>query len=108
MSILLVTSSPRGPASHSTRIASDLAHKLQAADPSTDLVVRDLAAHPLPHIDSDYASGIYTPAEARTDRQAKVVGVSDAAVDELMAADTIILAIFLIAAVAFIIWVRKQ
>ena len=96
MSILLVTSSPRGPASHSTRIASDLAHKLQAADPSADLVVRDLAAHPLPHIDSDYASGIYTPAEARTDRQAKVVGVSDAAVDELMAADTIILATGLI------------
>ncbi len=92
MSILLVTSSPRGAASHSTRVATDLAQKLVAADPSNTLVVRDLVANPLPHIDPDYATGIYTPAEARTPRQAEVVGVSDAVLDELFAADTIILA----------------
>ncbi len=92
MSILLVTSSPRGSASHSTRIATDLAHRLQAADPSASLVVRDLAAHPLPHIDSDYAAGIYTPPEKRNARQAERVSASDTAVDELFAADTIILA----------------
>lgn len=92
MSILLVTSSPRGAASHSTRVATDLAEKLVAADPSNTLVVRDLVANPLPHIDPDYATGIYTPAEARTPRQAEVVGVSDAALDELFAADTVILA----------------
>ncbi|RWJ11304.1 MAG: FMN-dependent NADH-azoreductase, partial [Mesorhizobium sp.] len=49
MSILLVTSSPRGNASHSTRIATELAEKLVAADPSAKLVVRDLVANPLPH-----------------------------------------------------------
>ncbi|MDX8457833.1 FMN-dependent NADH-azoreductase [Mesorhizobium humile] len=92
MSILLVTSSPRGDASHSTRVATDLAQKLVAADPSNTLVVRDLVANPLPHIDPDYATGIYTPAEARTARQAEVVGVSDAVLDEVFAADTVILA----------------
>lgn len=92
MSILLVTSSPRGSASHSTRVATDLAHQLQDADPSASLVVRDLAANPLPHIDSDYAAGIYTPAEKRNARQAELVSASDTAVDELFAADTIILA----------------
>ncbi|TGQ21569.1 MAG: FMN-dependent NADH-azoreductase [Mesorhizobium sp.] len=92
MSILLVTSSPRGAASHSTRVATDLAQKLVAADPSNTLVVRDLVADPLPHIDPDYATGIYTPAEARSPRQAEVVGVSDAVLDELFAADKIILA----------------
>jgi FMN-dependent NADH-azoreductase len=92
MSILLVTSSPRGAASHSTRVATDLARKLVAADPSNTLVVRDLVANPLPHIDPDDATGIYTPAEARTPRQAEVVGVSDAVLDELFAADTVILA----------------
>ena len=96
MSILLVTSSPRGGASHSTRIATDLAHELQAADPSASLVVRDLSAQPLPHIDSDYAAGIYTPPDARSERQSRVVGVSDTAVDELLAADTIIIATGLI------------
>ncbi|PTE07047.1 FMN-dependent NADH-azoreductase [Mesorhizobium helmanticense] len=92
MSILLVTSSPRGAASHSTRIATEFAEKLVAADPSNTLVVRDLVANPLPHIGADYSTGIYTPAESRTQRQAEVVGVSDAVLDELFAADTIILA----------------
>ncbi|WP_214474474.1 FMN-dependent NADH-azoreductase [Mesorhizobium sp. dw_380] len=92
MSILLVTSSPRGAASHSTRIATEFAEKLVAADPSNTLVVRDLVANPLPHIDTDYATGIYTPVEARTQRQAEVVGVSDVVLDELFAADTVILA----------------
>jgi FMN-dependent NADH-azoreductase len=96
MSILLVTSSPRGSASHSSHVATELAHRLQAADPSTSVTVRDLASNPLPHIDQDYSSGIYTPADKRSDRQAKLVGVSDAAVDELFAADTIIIATGLI------------
>jgi FMN-dependent NADH-azoreductase len=92
MSILLVTSSPRGTASHSTHIATELAEKLLAANPSAKLIVRDLVANPLPHIDPDYSTGIYTPVEARTQRQAEVVGVSDGVLDELFAADTIILA----------------
>lgn len=96
MSILLVTSSPRGSASHSTRIATELAHRLEAADPEATLIVRDLATDPLPHIDPDYSAGIYTPPEKRSFRQAEVVGVSDEAVDELLAADTIILATGLI------------
>ena len=91
-SILLVTSSPRGAASHSTRVATELAAKLREANPASTLVVRDLVANPLPHIDADYSTGIYTPAEARTQRQAEVVAVSDAALDELFAADTVILA----------------
>lgn len=91
-SILLVTSSPRGAASHSTRVATELAAKLRDADPRQRLVVRDLVARPLPHIDPDYSTGIYTPAEDRTQRQSDVVAVSDAVLDELVAADTVILA----------------
>ncbi|WP_457935973.1 FMN-dependent NADH-azoreductase [Mesorhizobium sp. 10J20-29] len=93
---LLVTSSPRGAASHSTRIATDLAARLQEANPASRLVVRDLAASPLPYIDPDYYTGIYTPAEARTPRQAEVVGVSDEVLDQVLDADTIILATGLI------------
>lgn len=96
MSILLVTSSPRGSASHSTRIATDLANRLKEADPDSSITVRDLAGNPLPHIDVDYSSGIYTPADKRSPRQAELVSVSDAAVDELMAADAIVIATGLI------------
>jgi FMN-dependent NADH-azoreductase len=94
--ILLVTSSPRGDASQSTRVANEFAGKLQEAIPDSTLTVRDLVQNPLPHIEPAYASGIYTPAESRTPQQSKVVGVSDVAVDELLAADHIILATGLI------------
>lgn len=91
-SILLITSSPRGEASHSTRLATDLAQKLRDAQPGNRLVKRDLAREPLPHIGSDFASGIYMPEEARTPEQARAVAVSDAAVDELFAAHQIVIA----------------
>ncbi|RCW87560.1 FMN-dependent NADH-azoreductase [Phyllobacterium bourgognense] len=90
-SILLVTSSPRGAASHSTRVATELANKLQAKTPGAKIVTRDLASNPLPHIDADYASGIYTPVESRSVQQQNVVGVSDAVVDELFAADAVVI-----------------
>lgn len=94
--ILLITSSPRGDASLSTKVATDLANKLQAALPGSSITARDLVANPLPHIAEDYATGIYVPAENRTPEQAKVVGVSDAVLDEMFAADHIVLATGLI------------
>ncbi len=90
-SILLITSSPRGAASHSTQVATEFARKLQQATPGSTVVTRDLASHPLPHIDADYTAGIYTPVEARTAEQQRVVSVSDQAVDELFAADSIVI-----------------
>lgn len=90
-SILLVTSSPRGAASHSTAVAKEFANKLQRATPGSQIVTRDLASHPLPHIDAEYTAGIYTPVEARTLEQQRAVAVSDKAVDELFAADSIVI-----------------
>lgn len=90
--ILLITSSPRGAASISTKVAVDLAEKLHDALPGSTVVHRDLVARPLPHIVPEYTSGIYTPAEARSAEQAKVVAVSDEIVDELFEADHIVLA----------------
>lgn len=94
--ILLVTSSPRGDASLSTKVARDLAERLQQAIPGSKLSVRDLVADPLPHIEPEFASGIYTPADARTSAQSKAVAVSDRTLDDLFAADHIILATGLI------------
>lgn len=94
--ILVVTSSPRGEASLSTKVATELAEKLHAALPGSTVTTRDLVANPLPHIAPDYAAGIYIPAEQRTAAQAEVVGVSDATLDDLFAADHVILATGLI------------
>jgi FMN-dependent NADH-azoreductase len=95
-SILLVTSSPRGEASYSTRVASQLAANLQSRRPAGTFVHRDLAAAPLPHIGSQFATAVKAPGDSLTEEQANLLAASDAATDELLAADTIVIAAGLI------------
>jgi FMN-dependent NADH-azoreductase len=51
--ILYVSSSPRGSASYSNRVAARVIRELRQADPQTTVTVRDLAQDPLPHLDVD-------------------------------------------------------
>jgi len=89
-SILLLTSSPRSD-SLSTKIATELADKIKAQNPGKTIVHRDLSSAPLPHVDELFTGAIRTPADARTAEQAEAVKVSDALVDELLAADTLVI-----------------
>jgi len=92
MNILLVTSSPRGSASHSTQIARALAERLAVGKPGADIVVRDLAAAPLPHINDAFAVARELPPEKLTAAQRETLRLSDALVKELMESDIVILA----------------
>lgn len=89
--ILLVTSSPRGAESLSTRFATEKSPKASKARMSGTLTVRDLAADAPPHITPAYIHGRFTPPEARTPEQAQAVEVAQHLVDELKAADVIVL-----------------
>ncbi|UPT55812.1 FMN-dependent NADH-azoreductase [Dickeya zeae] len=88
--ILLITSSPRGSESLSTRFATEIAHGLLAQG-SSSLTVRDLAANPPPHITEDYIKGRTTPLDSRTTGQNVAVERARELVDELCAADVIVL-----------------
>ena len=88
--ILLITSSPRV-ASHSTRVARQLAQKL-ASRPGRNLTVRDLARQPVPHIDDSFAVARNTPAHVLTSAQKSALALSDELLTELFAADTLIIA----------------
>jgi len=90
--ILLVTSSQRGDASHSSRIARSLVDQLASGDPSSKVVVRDLFKEPLQHIGEDFVTALGTPAEQRTPAQAAAVALSDRLIAELFAADVIVIA----------------
>jgi FMN-dependent NADH-azoreductase len=57
------------------------------------LVVRNLAEKPPPHAGPAFITGMYAPAEQRTPEQAKALAVSDALIDEVFAAETIVLAV---------------
>lgn len=88
--ILLITSSPRGAESLSSRFASEIAEGIKVRAGGT-LTVRDLVADPLPHIGAAYIHGRVTAPEARTPEQAEAVAIAQALVDELKAADVVVL-----------------
>jgi FMN-dependent NADH-azoreductase len=90
-SILLVTSSPRAGASISTRTATKLAERLAASRPGTKITRRDLVTAPLPHIDGDFLGGLFSPGGERSAVQQTLVDASDQAVEELLAADTVVI-----------------
>ncbi|RQV84464.1 FMN-dependent NADH-azoreductase [Burkholderia anthina] len=87
---LLVTSSPRGADSLSTRFATEIAEGIQARA-GGPLTVRDLAANPPPHIAPAYIQGRVTSPADRTPEQVEAVKVAQELVDELKAADVIVL-----------------
>lgn len=88
--ILLVTSSPRGAESLSTRFATEIAEGLKLRLGGT-LSTRDLAANPPPYIAQAYINGRAAAPEARTPEQAEAVGLAQQLVDEVKAANVIVL-----------------
>lgn len=92
MNILFVPSSPRGGESYSHRVARRIVDDLVARNPGARVVVRDVARQPLPHIGAAFASGRMVPAEKRSDADWQALALSDALVDELFAADVIVIA----------------
>ena len=89
MSILLISSSPNLEGSSSRALAQELAHSL-AGD--ADVVVRDLGANPPPHLDQATIGAFYTPEADRTAEQNQKLALSDELIDELFAADAIVIA----------------
>jgi FMN-dependent NADH-azoreductase len=90
--ILLLTSSPRGEASLSSKLARDLAGRLAATAPGSVVNARDLGAEPLPHIDGGFLAGVSAPDRSRLPAaQREAADKADALIDELFAADTIVI-----------------
>src|SRR5947199_10553243 len=92
MNILYVTSSSRGSASYSNRVGQNVLDELLARDPAATVTVRDLAREPLPHIGDDFVAATRSPKGPQTDQQRALLAHSDALVDELFAADVIVVA----------------
>ena len=92
MNILHLTSSPRGDASYSNRVAAQVIAELQRREPGATVATRDLARDPLPHIDDDFVVATKSAAGPQTEAQRLKLAQSDALVDELLAADLIVIA----------------
>ncbi len=72
----------------STRLASDFVAKLRSDE---KLIVRDLARDPVPHLDAERFGAFTTTEENRNEKQKQIVAYSDLLINELKAADVIVL-----------------
>ena len=85
--ILQVNTSILSNEGQSTRLAQEFVDELGA----TEVVVRDLAAEPVPHLDAERFGAFLSKPDERTEKQRAVLAYSDKLIDELRRADTIVL-----------------
>jgi FMN-dependent NADH-azoreductase len=90
--LLFVTSSPRARHSYSQQIARGIVDEMKIRDPGLQVVVRDLAKEPLAHASEDFATSRVLPPDQRDQAAVRALAVSDALVEELRAADIIVIA----------------
>lgn len=75
----------------SSQLADRFVASFRERHPDAAVVTRDVAGEPVPHLDARRFGAFTTPAADRTSEQQAVVAYSDALIDELRAADVIVL-----------------
>ena len=91
--ILYITSSLFGDQSASKQLSDNFVHGLKKRYPGSVVTVLDLAREPLPHLDADEFTAWTIAEEDRTEAQARSASRSDRLVDQLLAHDTLVLAV---------------
>ncbi len=75
----------------SSRLATGFVDAWREANPTGVVITRDLAQDPPPHLNAARFQAFLTPPDKRTPAQAAEVAESDALIDELRAADLVVL-----------------
>jgi FMN-dependent NADH-azoreductase len=90
-SLLLIQASPRGERSHSRKLGKRYLDTWQSARSEGHVVVRDLGHAPPPFVTEAWVAGAFAGIDAHPDA-ADAIAVSNRYVDELLAADEIVIA----------------
>ncbi|MBN9023747.1 MAG: FMN-dependent NADH-azoreductase, partial [Rhizobiales bacterium] len=88
--ILALTSSALAGQSASSQLVGFAVDQLVAEDPGARVVVRDLGADHIPHLDADSSAALRT-GEAANPTQARALALSGELLDELRSADTLVI-----------------
>lgn len=91
MNILVIKSSVFGDNGNSSTLVNEQVERLKAQHPEATVVVRDLSAEPIPHLDGERVGAFFTPADQRSDDQQAVEAFSQTLIAELKAADQVVL-----------------
>jgi FMN-dependent NADH-azoreductase len=89
--LLHISSSIFGTDGQSSQLADRYLQQWKAAHPAGNVVVRDVVADAVPHLDGARAGAFFTPEEARTEEQQSFVDYSDALIEELRQADEVVI-----------------
>jgi FMN-dependent NADH-azoreductase len=91
MTILQIKSSLFNGGGQSSLLADEYVARQVDANPGLEVRVRDLAADPVPHLTAARFQAFLAKPEARSAEQRAVAAFSDALIEELRAADTIVI-----------------
>jgi len=89
--LLHIDSSLRTEGSRSRQLSAHYAERWRAQHPDGIVTYRDLAADPVPHLDHAAFSARFVPAADHTHAQAAASAVTETLVDEILAADTVLI-----------------
>jgi len=91
--ILLIVSSPRGAQAFSHQAARSVVNELRARHPGVNVVVRDFAENPPPHVGRVFVGALQAQPEELTPAQVEALAYSDLLINEVVEADVIVLAV---------------
>jgi FMN-dependent NADH-azoreductase len=91
MKILQIKTSVFSQNGQSSRLADEFVALLSEQNPGAEVVQRDIAADPVPHLDGARVGAFFAKPEQRSAEQRAVIAYSDALIDELRRADVLVL-----------------
>jgi len=89
--LLAITSSPKPEGSVSNALVQDFVDSWTFINAGGEVVLRDVGLTPPPHLDGATIGSFYTPEDQRDDSARNLIALSDALVEELEAADVIVI-----------------
>ena len=89
--LLAITSSPKPEGSVSNALVQDFVDSWTFINAGGEVVLRDVGLTPPPHLDGATIGSFYTPEDQRDDSARNLIALSDALVEELEAADGIVI-----------------
>ena len=91
--LLHIDASPRGGRSHSRRLTGEFIRQWKECHPDDVVIRRDVGYQPPPNIDEKWIAAAFTPAGQRTTDMKAVLKISDELVDQLLAADILLIGV---------------
>ncbi len=91
--LLQINASLAGANGQSSRLAQRFVADWQAKHPEGRVITRDLASEPVPHLTAERFQAFLSQPDARTEEQRAVSEYSDALIEEIKNADTIVFAV---------------